>query len=309
MSVAMMAATSVTTSVTTSVITRATTSASAGAQPGTAARAALRPVAGFEATEYAWRGDRIVWVGEGGHEHPRHLRRPWRAPAVALDVDAARLRAGARRCRALIGAGGPIVPHGLLAWLVGQALPFPWAAAAPRFDAARQALAQDDPLAFGAAARRLLGLGPGLTPSGDDFVGAVLFTFALAPGLPGAAWRSRLPALCAALREASAHATNAISAALLADLMAGAGYRALHEFVAALGSADDTRIVRAAQPLLRIGANSGADLLAGVLCALTAAPPSSTDRSSARSSDRSTEAPRPDHIEGTRNPAAPQEQP
>ncbi len=230
--------------------------------------APLRPIAGFEATAYAWRGSEIVWTGEHGQtEHPRHASRPWRAPP--LDCDRQRLRAGAGQCLALLGAQNPIPARGLLAWLVGAPLDFPWQAAVPRLDALRQALGHGDLPAFEAAARRVLGLGPGLTPSGDDLLGGVFFVLAHAP-LPD--WQAALPAVAARLRAACAGATNAISAALLADLMAGQGYRLLHEFVAALDRGAQSEIVSTALALHRLGASSGADLMAGVLLALSAEP-------------------------------------
>ena len=120
-------------------------------------------------------------------------------------------------------------------------------------------------------ALRVLGLGPGLTPSGDDLLGGTFFVLAHAPR-PG--WVAALPAVHARLRAECATATNVISAALLSDLMDGHGYRVLHDFVAALDGGRRHDIACAATALLRLGASSGADLMAGVLLALTAHPSS-----------------------------------
>lgn len=158
---------------------------------------------------------------------------------------------------------------GLLLWLAGQPLPFPFDHAGPRFDAVRDALRDDDVHAFEAAALRVLGLGPGLTPSGDDFVGAILFALTHAPR---AAWCSHLPAVKATLRNAAKTSTNVISAALLDDLMSGVSYGALHEWLAALQSHRRPRIEHATRDLLRVGASSGADMLAGGLLALITTP-------------------------------------
>ena len=224
----------------------------------------LRPVLGFEATAYAWRGDAIVWAGEHARtDHPRHATRPWQAPP--LSCYPRRLAVGAQRCLALVGPERAIPPLGLLAWLTGLPLDFPWQGAAPRFDALRVALARGDLPNFEAAALRVLGLGPGLTPSGDDLLGGIFFILAHAPRPD---WVAALPTVHARLRAECATATNVISAALLSDLMDGHGYRLLHDFVAALDGGRRRDIACAATALLRLGASSGADLMAGVLLAL-----------------------------------------
>ena len=137
--------------------------------------------------------------------------------------------------------------------------------AQPRLEALRQALERHDLNAFEAAALRLLGIGHGLTPSGDDLVGAVMFTLVYAPIK---AWQPAMADLQNRLRLAATTATNPISAALLEDLMAGASYRALHDLLAALHSLDQQLIQAAVQTLLRLGATSGGDMLAGVLLTL-----------------------------------------
>ena len=137
----------------------------------------------------------------------------------------------------------------------------------------REVLVRDDPAAFSAAALRVLGLGHGLTPSGDDFIGAIVFALAHAPRK---AWRARLPGIKAQIRDAAqsvvSPATNAISAALLDDLMAGASYRVLHELIDAMQGQQPAEIQSATAALLSLGASSGADLLAGLLLTLTTTP-------------------------------------
>ena len=230
----------------------------------------LRPELGLEATDYAWRGDAIVWAGEHAcTDHPLHATWPWRAPP--LDCDRQRLAVGAQRCLALLGPEKALPPRGLLAWLTGLPLDFPWHGAAPRLDALHVALARGDLAAFETAALRVLGLGPGLTPSGDDLLGGVFFVLTHAPRPD---WVKALPDVHARLRAECATATNVISAALLSDLMDGHGYRVLHDFVAALDGGRRHDIACAATALLRLGASSGADLMAGVMLALTALPSS-----------------------------------
>ncbi len=161
-------------------------------------------------------------------------------------------------------------PKGLLLWLMGQDLAFPLNHAVPRFDAVRQALQQHDLPAFAAGAERLLGLGHGLTPSGDDFVGGIMFTLAHVRHVSTAQeWLVGLPEVARLLNQAATASTNVISAALLEDLLAGSSYRVLHALLAALNSQDDASIQSATTDLLALGASSGADLLTGVLLALS----------------------------------------
>ncbi len=220
-----------------------------------------QPVAGFEASAYAWCNGALVWAGAVAHtDHPRNAHRPWQPPP--LRCDAARLKAGARTCLGLLQA---LPPKGLLAWLLGHELPFPLKLATPRFDAVRNALRAHDLPALEAAACRVLGLGPGLTPSGDDFIGGAFFALAHAP--PNA-WCEPLAAVRQRLLAAAQTATNEISAHLLADMLNGTSYRALHEVLGALQGNEPAAIEQGTQALLGLGASSGADMLAGLLLAL-----------------------------------------
>lgn len=222
----------------------------------------LQPIAGFESTDYALRHGRIVWAGaQAASDHPRNALRPWRPEAQ--NCDAASLRVGAVTCIALLDT---LAVKGMLLWLTGKPLPFPLDHAGGRFDALRSALERNQLDEFEAAAHRVLGLGHGLTPSGDDFVGGILFAL---EHVPRDAWRDAMPGVLARIRAAATTATNPISAALLDDMIDGASFRELHELLAALQGNAGPAIVRAARALLRVGASSGADMLAGVLLALT----------------------------------------
>lgn len=222
----------------------------------------LQKIPGFESTAYATLHGELVWAGEGtGIDHPRNLHHRWQPPRVACDPQ--HLMAGAHRALGLIDA---LPAKGLLLWLVGRPLPFPLQLASVRFDVIRDALVRNHLPDFAAGARRVLGLGHGLTPSGDDFVGGICFALAHAPRR---AWVAGLPAVRADLLDSANDATNVISAALLGDLIAGASYAPMHELLAALQSGDARVVSAAMQRLLRLGATSGADMLAGLLLALT----------------------------------------
>ena len=240
----------------------------------------LQKIPGFESTAYAYQGGRVVWAGLcGTTDHPRNAWAPWQPSVLTQAFDIHRLQVGAATCLALLqpDAGHPLQTglhaKGLLLWLTGQTMAFPLNHAASRFDAARDALAQRDLAAFETTALRLLGLGNGLTPSGDDFVGGIMFTLAHLRRLsPAQAWLVNLPQVACQLSQAAQTTTNVISAALLDDLLAGSSYRVLHALLAALDSQNHRQIETATADLLTLGASSGADLLAGVLLALCACP-------------------------------------
>ena len=224
----------------------------------------LQSVPGFETTDYALLDGRIVWTGSNARtDHPRNLAHPWQAKPVVYDAD--RLRSGA----ALAWAG--MDTHiGLLGWLAGQRLVFPLELARPRLNAVAQALHAQDLTAFEVAALRVLGLGHGLTPSGDDLLGGILFTLAHAPI---ATWLSAVPGVHARIRGAAQSATNPISAALLDDLMRGSSYRVLHDVFDAFQAGEPGPITDAVDRLMRLGASSGGDMLAGVFLALQICEP------------------------------------
>ena len=222
---------------------------------------ALARIPGFENTHYAMLAGRIVWAGDTPNsDHPRCLANPWQA--LPTHYQAAALRKGA--ALAWQGLQTKARP-GLLAWLGGEALPFPLNLAAQRLHDLAQALHHQDLAAFEAACLRLLGLGVGLTPSGDDLVGALFFTLRYAPV---AQWQAAMPALRTRIQLAAQSASNPISAALLDDLLQGSSYRALHELFDAMHKGNASAINQAMHALLQIGASSGGDMLAGVLMTL-----------------------------------------
>ncbi len=110
----------------------------------------------------------------------------------------------------------------------------------------------------------LLGLGPGLTPSGDDALcGALLALDALGARTPR-------DMLASAVLAAAPAATTPLSACFLAAAAQGLGSEALHDFIAALVSADLGVLAPATAALGRIGHSSGWDALAGVLLVVRA---------------------------------------
>jgi uncharacterized protein DUF2877 len=227
-------------------------------------------------------GDEVLWLGPlGGPLHPRAVLAaelpdaavgadirvdlaglvPWAPPPLALDAAAvARMRATWRRLadsRATLGE-----PDGLAALVLERAPAFPLDGVVERVRALADACARDDVAAAEPAALALLGLGAGLTPSGDDFVGGALFARRLLAGagvLDAGAWGRVADAVGAAARTR----THPISAALLGDLAGGRGHAPLHELAAALAAKDLARARAAAARLVRLGHTSGWDIVAG----------------------------------------------
>ncbi|MCX7668527.1 MAG: DUF2877 domain-containing protein, partial [Anaerolineae bacterium] len=112
----------------------------------------------------------------------------------------------------------------------------------------------------------LIGLGPGLTPAGDDFVGGLLFTLRHLGDANAIAWdQPAVDRLIAWARDR----TNAISHVLLRDLADGQGPAPLHDLLwALLGRAATEAPSACASRLLRIGSSTGAQMLAGALTAM-----------------------------------------
>jgi len=111
-----------------------------------------------------------------------------------------------------------------------------------------------------AGAEILAGLGPGLTPAGDDFLcGAMLWAW-LAHCEPGP--------LCRLLAEAAAPRTTALAAALLRRAALGECSAPWHVLLAALRAGDGDALRPAVEGVLAQGHTSGADALAGFLSEL-----------------------------------------
>ncbi|MFC7329498.1 DUF2877 domain-containing protein [Marinactinospora rubrisoli] len=126
----------------------------------------------------------------------------------------------------------------------------------PDGTAERLGSALDDPHRAARACARLVGRGPGLTPSGDDLLcGALLALHAF--GGPG-----RADVLAGAVRRASG-ATTTLSAALLEHAVRGEGCPQVIDLVDAVAG---HRAVGPALAALRaVGHTSGTDLAFGVL--------------------------------------------
>jgi hypothetical protein len=110
-----------------------------------------------------------------------------------------------------------------------------------------------------AEAAQLVGLGPGLTPSGDDYFGGVLVALR---------WLGRAAhadSLWRWLEARLAGGTNAISAAHLEAAATGEAHEALHEVLECLSAWQVGDLAPSMARLDAVGHTSGWDALAGVV--------------------------------------------
>lgn len=115
----------------------------------------------------------------------------------------------------------------------------------------------------------LIGLGSGLTPSGDDFLGGLLFGLkALRAAYPGVGFLS-----LAIPSEHHRTRTHPISFVLLDDLANGHGIAPLHHIINGILCGESTASLRPAiLQLTQVGHSTGWDMLAGLLAGLLTAP-------------------------------------
>jgi Protein of unknown function (DUF2877) len=246
-----------------------------------------RVLAALSASVYVETGGELLWIGAPDatlHARVMHVAEasavaasaktgerlrlpratglhPWRpdatpataAGATAMCHGAARLRTAAKELGEPRGFGG---------WLLGIPLAFPLEPARARADELAAACAADDAARAADAAAMLVGLGPGLTPAGDDFSGGAFFARALlarAGAIDSDAWC----AAAAAVKTTAGRLTHPIGATLLGDLLLGEGWAPLHDLANGLANGNEAVAFDAARQLVGLGHSSGWDVLAG----------------------------------------------
>jgi hypothetical protein len=116
----------------------------------------------------------------------------------------------------------------------------------------------------GPAIDRLIGLGPGLTPSGDDFLGGVLL------GLRHLGASHQAGRLARAVLSRAEQGTNEISRAHLRAAADGEGLATLHAILQCLCAPDASDMEGWLSAVDAIGHTSGWDALAGIVLAAAA---------------------------------------
>ncbi|HWQ62612.1 MAG TPA: DUF2877 domain-containing protein [Negativicutes bacterium] len=189
--------------------------------------------------------------------------RPWTAALPAFPSgpeERRRLAANLAVLRAVIAAEGR--DGGLKAYIAGTAGNlFEQELAARAADLAGPLTCGDMPGVL-AAGRRIVGLGPGLTPAGDDFLAGLMITFNMPAGPFGGRYRRTAAALAA---EA---ATGTVSRAMLAHAARGRTRAGAVALLAALAEGGSGEVAAAARAVLAGGATSGTDLAAGLAVGL-----------------------------------------
>ncbi len=105
------------------------------------------------------------------------------------------------------------------------------------------------------AADALGGLGPGLTPSGDDMLSGILFAFRSLGG------PEVEPALVSVARSVR---TNDLAAALLEAAAGGFHIEPVHDLTIAAAGGNEKAAAEAAAELARFGSSSGPDVAYGL---------------------------------------------
>ncbi len=183
---------------------------------------------------------------------------------LALELERAVRRRGARG-----GLAGPPADATVFQGAVARRL----AEGASAFE---RAVSTGDRAGAEEQARALLGLGPGLTPAGDDFLAG--FALVASAGGSGVEWAAEM---LGGLAESGVARTTPLGAATLAEAAVGRGRSILYELLAAgivAGASGEPgafapggRLDWPIEHALAIGHTSGADLVSGLAAGLRAA--------------------------------------
>ncbi len=122
---------------------------------------------------------------------------------------------------------------------------------------------RSDLAAVSEATRQLVGLGSGLTPSGDDILVGALIALTIRPPTVAAPLRIAIDA-------AATGRSTRISEAYLEAAARGEASETWHRLLAVLPTTDSSALIPAVRRVMTFGETSGADMLAGFLLALGA---------------------------------------
>ncbi len=117
-------------------------------------------------------------------------------------------------------------------------------------------------------AAALVGLGPGLTPAGDDWLAGWLIGLRLRETFQPADVKLRLTDVATAVLHVAAGRTHALSLSLLRAAAAGEVNVWWHVLLSAIAASDVPAVGVAAAQVMKYGKTSGSDMLAGFLSAL-----------------------------------------
>lgn len=132
------------------------------------------------------------------------------------------------------------------------------------------AAARHDPWGVRAASKRLAGLGPGLTPSGDDLLAGFLASWVLTCEATGVQAGPRDRVASEILQGAAPRASE-LGGVWLAHAVRGAVAEPMGRFFTALFAGDLGSLPSAVRSVLALGATSGTDWLVGAVLGIEAA--------------------------------------
>ena len=117
------------------------------------------------------------------------------------------------------------------------------------------------------SAASLIGLGPGLTPSGDDYLAGLLLSLRIAARLSPESFQHVQNDLSNTIIELAPRLTNNLSCQMLLLAARGTGSELMENMVLALFCASPTKnsLIQAAVDLSAVGASSGFDQLLGIM--------------------------------------------
>jgi len=252
------------------------TLAGLGAKEALAGGGEGRVIASFPKAVYAsLPGGILVLVAPDVHPGPLYLVLDGPPPEVpagaAIRAEAGHLRAGTAdislgEARAWAGPLPSPAALGrgavLLAEVAGELATRSALHADPFRDRAARARASLEVGDLTEAFAHLAGLGPGLTPAGDDALAGLLFVRRILQG------EEAEPAL---LSAAAAARTAEIAAAFLSWAARGQALSPVHDLIRAAANGDRKACQVASASLARVGETSGADFALGLTWALSAA--------------------------------------
>jgi uncharacterized protein DUF2877 len=168
----------------------------------------------------------------------------------------------------LRGLGGLLVQLGEDSPAVRPAQNWYCNAALPAVVALLGAIRKGDHHRIRLATKRLAGLGPGLTPSGDDVLSGLMLAIALGKknGLDGI-WSS--PAI--PIVEGADGRTSTLSLEFMKEASSGRANEVAVRFVEDIYTASEPEVTASALCLLKTGATSGTDMAAGIVLGARAA--------------------------------------
>jgi uncharacterized protein DUF2877 len=178
----------------------------------------------------------------------------WLASLPPYPIDDSRLRVNVAAMRQQLRAHALCADDGIFAARARAVLD-------ARASALGVALASGESDRARALAASMLGLGPGLTPSGDDTLVGLLAALNLPAG-PG----RRARTILATIIEQAETRTNAISAAALRAAAQGRVCERVVTLLDAVISGGAGARTRALRRVLAIGSTSGGDLASGIVC-------------------------------------------